>query len=49
MNRLKAREEEVKNLLESGDTNTVEESQSHHAEQLKQKEDLKKGIFAQGW
>lgn len=44
VNRLKAREEEVKNLLESGDTNTVEESQSHHAEQLKQKEDLKKGL-----
>lgn len=35
VNRLKVREEEVKNLLELGDINIVEESQSYYVEQLK--------------
>ena len=41
MNRLKSREEEVKNLLKSGDDSSVEEAESKQAELLKKREDIK--------
>ena len=45
MNRLKSREEKVKNLLESSDDSAVEEAESKQAELLKKMEDIKQGIM----
>ncbi|KAK2548236.1 Uncharacterized protein P5673_031641 [Acropora cervicornis] len=44
LNRMKSREEVVKNLLESSDNSTVEEGESKQAELVKKKEDVKQEL-----